>query len=329
MKLCQYFLFITSFSCLLSCNQTTKKEIHIDNIEIKTESTTNHSDSLVKRLNDSIKLESYYEWRKDIKTIESFHGNSSPLTKWEKEKDTLMINELLVQYPDLLTLYQYNDNSLDELKKDLHFVDVNGDKHNDIVFQGNSGGESEMTSIYLSDGYTFEKIFSEYQYIENLQFDDNKLISFEMFSPGCCADPQMVIFDYEVSHNNHTMSFSIKKARGYLDYTEAPTDILKEPVFFAITKETVPVRCDSYILDDTPNPEFEGYGDEGNSIAYTTKGKVGQAIAYKISNSQEWIFALLPCENSDYEYYSLNEEGNPSYPKEMYGWILKSDTNLE
>ncbi|WP_417368096.1 hypothetical protein [Flavobacterium beibuense] len=334
MKAFYSLLLITLSVCFVCCNK--KEKVVAEPLPVKYEadskydspidltSNENNYDSIAKHKRDSIKLEAFYEWEKNIGTI-SFPDTDSTFIKYEQKTDSTFINNFLKQTPEL---FEISEKTKEELIKNLHIFDLNGDQENDVIYQGFSGGEATITYIYINKKNIFKRVFSEFQYMQNLSFNNNKLVSFKMYSPGCCSDPLIVIYDYKVIYDtNNNMTFKIDKALGYEDYMEAPVNYFEKARFFNITKEDTHIRYSTYIIDDTENPYFDGYGDNGNNVGNVKTAETGKAIAYKTNDSQTWIFASFPCYCEFYDYHSNNQ--NEFYPKETYGWILKSDTDLK
>ena len=55
-----------------------------------------------------------------------------------------------------------------------------------------------------------------------MDYSDNKLHSFTLINPGCCADPQFVEYYFSVEYNDDIPAFVLDKTIGYLSNTEKP-----------------------------------------------------------------------------------------------------------
>ena len=73
-----------------------------------------------------------------------------------------------------------------------------------------------ITEFFLHRGDHYEKIFSGDQFIDKIDFSDNRLDSFTSLNPGCCADPQFLEYYYSVKYLQDKISFTLTKTVGYI-----------------------------------------------------------------------------------------------------------------
>ncbi|MGZ3957792.1 MAG: hypothetical protein ACXVBT_07895, partial [Flavisolibacter sp.] len=78
------------------------------------------------------------------------------LFKWkdiEKKSAKAAVDKFIKTTPKEFQAYKQKDPdlaflNLDSLRKDLHFLDLNGDGKDDVVFEGQSGGEARGVNIF-------------------------------------------------------------------------------------------------------------------------------------------------------------------------------------
>jgi hypothetical protein len=285
--------FLTVIIC--SCRQ--------QKIEVVTD---NHSEAL---LSDSVKFEHYFQWTQHIEYFKSYNYDSSVLLRAEKNRDSLMLLNFLIDNYDGVKLHDdFSYEPADLL---------------DIIYQGPTGGEQNITQIFLNKGDYYIKVFSGYQDVIKADFSNGRLNSFTLINPGCCADPQIVEYYYSVNYTVNIPSFKLDKTIGYLSQTEKPQTQLLTPKGFIVQTNNAKLRSDCYKLDHVEHPV---YGDNGNVIANYKSGSKGKTLGIKKDKSVEWIFAIM---NSDSKIDSCDFSTFKEQPTEIKGWMLKSDTDFK
>jgi len=291
---------------VLSCNQN--KEIHKDDQTNLPEVKTNEPDSVV--------FEKYSKWQESRKYNETSTRDTLILKSFEKNKDIAFLQEFLLAHDSLIV----SEYSFEEILSHLYAIDINGDNKKDVVFEGPSGSERDVVHIYLNKENNFEKVFTQYQYFRNLKFKNNRLISFSISNPGCCADPQVIDYDYTVSYKNDQPKFDLSKSTGYLEHSQKAITKLPVPTNFTIKKDGAVTRTECYIFDI----EHPFYGPEGNIVSKFKKGDTGMAIASSNEDGQEWLYVLMSPTKAKNINPTFGEQ--PTY---TYGWILKLETDSE
>lgn len=310
-----YFIFFVLISVLLySCDQENTKTIQKQTI---------HQPANNAILSDAAKLELYYAWSEKIEYINAFDYDDSLLFRTERNRDTVLLQAFLSANYDSIKYYEEFPYQPADLIKYLYALDFNGDSLLDIFYQGPTGAEPTIIHLFLNRGDYYTKVFSGYQKITNINFEGNKLTSFTLLNPGCCADPQMVEYYYSLSYNDSLPQFNLTRTIGYLSQTEKVKNLFSQPKEFLITFNHAKLRHDSYIMDDIENPLF---GNIGNILALYKKGSKGKAIGYKMDNGTEWLYSLMDANNTkeNFNYPTFEEQ-----PTQLYGWVLKSDSDLK
>jgi len=272
---------------------------------------------------DTDKIVKYFEWTEKIEYLKEPEYNRTILADNEKNRDTLFLQNFMAMNYDSVKLYNDFPYQPKELVKYLYAIDLNGDNLLDVFYQGPTGGEPNIIQIFLNEGHRYKKVFTGYQDIVNMKFEKDKLVSFRLFNPGCCADPQILEYNYEITYKKDEPIFSLNKSIGYLRLTEKVENSFNPVQKFAITVDKSNLRKECYFFDDAEHPVN---GSRGNITATYKRGAKGKAIGFKRDQENEWIYVLMePTSKIEQCVFSNFME----QPTQIYGWILKKDTNLE
>jgi hypothetical protein len=270
-------------------------------------------------LTDSAKIEQYFQWTSNIDYIKAYEYDLSVLPSLEKNRDTVMLLDFLITNFDIVKLFTDFPYQPADLVESVYAIDFNGDDMLDIIYNGGSGGEPNITQVFLNKGDHYKKVFAGYQDIIKADYSNNRINSFTLINPGCCADPQIVEYYYSVTYFENEPTFNLDKTIGYLSQTEKPQRLFSETREFAVKTDNSKLRSDCYLLDNVEHPV---YGGNGNAIATYNSGSKGIALGIKGDNGVEWIYAILNSNNK------INNCDFPSFlehPTEIRGWILKTD----
>lgn len=285
----------------------------------KNETVDNNADQNAQT--DSAKLERYFQWTEKMDYIKAYDYDLSVLPTTEKNRDTVMLFNFLTTNYDSVKLYADFPYQPTDLVKSIFAIDFNGDNLLDIIYDGPTGGEQNVTQLFLNKGDHYEKVFSGYQDIIKADFSNNRLNSFTLINPGCCADPQIVEYYYSVKYHDNKQTFTLDKTIGYLSQTEKPQRQLSEFKEFVVQTNNAKLRSDCYKFDNVEHPV---YGTNGNAIATYKSGSKGKALGMKKDKDVEWIYAIM---NSDNKIDSCDFPTFKEQPTELRGWILKTETD--
>jgi hypothetical protein len=274
-------------------------------------------------LTDSAKLYRYLSWTDSAEYLNGYNYNHDFLSHIEINRDTLqLLNFLAVIYDSIKTYEEFPFTQAD-LVKFTYALEINGDDLIDVIFDGPTGGEESITKIFLNKGENLELAFTGYQDIMDGDFTGNKLNSFTLINPGCCADPQIIEYFYSVNYSNSMPTFHLDKTVGYLSQTEKPQKTFQNPDKFSTKSVSASLRPECYILDSI---EFGVFGENGNLIANYKTGSTGRALGMKIEKGVEWMYVIMdPVHRLDNcQFPTFMEQ-----PTEIKGWILKSETDIK
>lgn len=296
---------------MVSCGQKNTSEENKDNL---TEAEQNK--------NDSIEFEKYNSYYQKT-TYENYKQyNTKVIVDYEKERDTLLIVDFLEA--NISKIFTYEDVPFEkhDLIKYIFLIDINDDGEKDVIYQGPTGGEGNITVIFLKQEKNYIEVFRQYQDIFEIEFKNEKLSKLSLTNPGCCADPQVVDYFYSVSYSGNMPTFKLERSVGYLSGFEEPKNKFNQEKSFTITKDNAKLRNECYELDS----EHPYYGANGNILTTYQKGATGRAFAEKNENGVFWLYVLMnkkvSFENSDFPTFK-------EQPIELYGWIKKNETNLK
>jgi len=272
-------------------------------------------------LTDSAKFEQYFQWTEKVEYLKAYNYDLSVLPTTEINRDTIMLLNFLTTNYDSVKLYADFPYQPSDLVKSIYAIDFNGDDLLDIIYDGPTGGEQNITQLFLNKGDHYEKVFSAYQDVIKADFSSNRLNSFTLINPGCCADPQIVEYYYSVIYADNKPTFKLDKTIGYLSQTEKPKKQLSSPKIFSVLIDNAKLRSDCYILDNVEHPV---YGGNGNAIANYKLGAKGIALGIKKDKNIEWVYAIMDANNKidSCDFPTFKEQ-----PTEIRGWILKTDTD--
>lgn len=289
---------ITVLTFLTSCKKELAQEIPVPATATDT----------VKDAAGAEKWEKYEAWQ-DTKDYRDFELDTMVLERLQTSRDEKLVasfakaNDTLKKFPG------------DSIPKMLYTIDINGDNRKDIIFHGSSGSEAFITHIYLQGPKGFRAVFSGYQHMSEPVFKNGRLASFVLLNPGCCADTSIEEHHYTVSWDTGAPVFLNKQSFFYVERMQKADRLFGAPKSFSITAARTVTRMDCYLLDfieDGP----------GNETGWFGKGDKGKALGWKHEDGREWLYVLMDPSNKTNK--ALKDE-RPFY---MYGWILKSETDL-
>jgi len=241
----------------------------------------------------------------------------------EQKVTPAQIDAFITQNRDRFQQFQQSYRPLDSLRKRLHFLDLNGDKLPDVVFEGESGGEAQIVEIYLNTGNSYRYVFSANQGILKIDWRENRLYRLYIDDWGCCDEPLNINKIYQASYKKPDAPEFIQTYQGcFIRGTVFPDSLFPAPIRFQLTNDKYKIRC-SPLLDDTTPQDWLPNGEaRGNCIAMLAKGAVGTALGKKTdATGREWWFVEI-----DEEYYPAKSDVLPGadkieFPTKIRGWV--------
>nr|WP_322623972.1 hypothetical protein [uncultured Flavobacterium sp.] len=271
---------------------------------------------------DSIVLEKYWKWI-EAKTNESFSikpTDTLALKRLEVNRNEELLDNFLTA-SDSLKSRLYDDYTPEKLKRHLYTFDFNGDSFEDVIYYGPSGGEGNTVHFFLNKQNGFKNLFTQSQTLQKPVVENGKLTGFTILNPGCCAEYEIVEYNYAVDYNKATPTFMLKNTIGYLDDYQKPEKMLSKEMPFTIKTAKASLRPECYIL----NIEHPIYGEAGNEIVAYDKGHKGKAIGTRKEDGKDWLYVQMEPTKTKKGYTDVFH----TQPTAVYGWIIKSDTDLK
>ena len=212
-----------------------------------------------------------------------------------------------------------------EFKRSFHFAELNGDGLPDLIYEGRSGGEANMVHFYLNRKYKMEWVFTDYQYLMDMQFRNNTLLSFVIFNQGCCAETVEFERHFAVDslfHCRLTIQRAILQGMKVSDrHYGHPDGFFDRPVKFRILNPEYTLRYSPGIIDTLPDDvDFtERDKKNGNIIARYPTGSRGFAWAYKkdTTGREWWLVEMEPAVFLSYKMFYDYDDKLTHY----YGWM--------
>lgn len=150
----------------------------------------------------------------------------------------------------------------DELAKVLHTVDLNNDKLDDVIFEGQVSEEEDAVIIYMNKGTSFKKEFSKDQHILHIKFDKGVLSAIAIEDEGCCGEVITRDQFYEVKpKSNGDLHFKLLESFEYLQETELPETYWPATKDVRVQHDKYKVRSAPVIDDSTSHADDEGVGN--------------------------------------------------------------------
>lgn len=240
-----------------------------------------------------------------------------------EKQNHILKAEFIKNHPNEFEYYRYETEympTLSNLEEHLHIIDFNDDGLDDIIFDGYSGGEPMEISIFINTGNSFVKIFTEYQKIHKIIFENGKIQRLYIQDDGCCAESVGINKFFHVDYSSKLPKVNkINEVQYILDRTEYPNKYFEKPIKFEILNNNYNIRF-SPVIDDTTEVYYRGESGTGNSLGKIKSGSIGYALAEKIDlTGRIWWFVVMNPKSEIYESLYYDEQYRPNTYK--LGWI--------
>jgi hypothetical protein len=163
-------------------------------------------------------------------------------------------------------------------KKYIFPTDIDGDGVADIIFNGPTGGKTEMVRIYLNRGDTFELVFEDYQYFTKFIKENKRLSALQTGDVGSGDSYLWFTRSYVVNWENGNPVFIRGKQVLSYKYNEEPREFYPVPVPFVSKADTMLLRASAAQLNEPFNPYLDTFG---NIIAKYRSSSRGTILASK------------------------------------------------
>jgi hypothetical protein len=237
-------------------------------------------------------------------------------------------NELKVKFiKNLPDDFEKKYNDMSYIKECLHIMDFNGDGLDDIIFNGHNGGsEAEYIIIFINTGNSFVKIFTEYQKIHKIVFENGKVNRLYIQDDGCCCEYIRINKIFSVDYSSKLPKINAISQMQYLNNSveKFPNSYFDKPIKFEVSNNKYNIRF-SPVIDDTTEVYYCGEPENGNSLGKIKSGSIGYALAEQVDTTGRiWWYVAMSPNSKIYESVYYNDEVHYYYPLNntyKLGWI--------
>ncbi|MET3978917.1 hypothetical protein ABIB62_001486 [Mucilaginibacter sp. UYP25] len=271
-------LFLIIAIGLVSCEQNTNK----------TKNNMNHSVAEKKAQSDSL---SY--------TVFPYNVEEFDWKNFDKQNNELK-NQFMrsppVELKDAYEYYKGEFSSVTDLQKALHIYDIDADGTDDIIFEGQSGGEPLETALILNTKKGLKVIFITLQTVKGITLDKNKRISkLYIKDPGCCAEYIEFNKIYDVIYTTSQPKIKLQYLSANHVSTYFPEKYLSRPINFEVLNDNYKLRTKP-IEDNKSQMALDGEIHSGNDVALLKKATKGKAFATATDKTgrEWWLVQINP-----------------------------------
>ncbi|MBD1383833.1 hypothetical protein IDJ75_00965 [Mucilaginibacter rigui] len=296
-------LFLILAIGLVSCKQ---------NID-KTKKNTDHSVAEKKFQSDTSPYISFPY------NVEVFDWKS-----FEKQNNELKNRFMQSPPAELKDAYEYykgESSSMADLQKALHIYDIDADGTDDIIFEGQSGGEPLETALILNTKQGLKVVFNTLQTVKGITLDKDKRISkLYIKDPGCCAEYIEFNKVYDVIYTTGQPKVKLQYLSANHVSTYFPEKYLSRPINFEVLNDNYKLRIKP-IVDDKSQMTLDGEPHNGNDVALLKKGTQGKAFATTTDQTgrEWWLVQIDPKFTVNKGFFHESEDSTLRACK--IGWI--------
>jgi hypothetical protein len=261
-----------------------------------------------------------------LKIFDSFNQNYNYNWRGIDNRQALDFKDKFIEYAkqnDLLKnefdIYEANV-GYGSVWNNLHVVDINGDKLEDIIYSGSSGGEANVVKFFMQKEVGFELIFTAYQGIVRVDWKNGKITTIMSHDWGCCAEFRIINTVYEVSYRDKVPSFAKIYQSIEYELMKKPIEYFEEPIDFSTDYDAYNLRAFPEVNDTIPiNADFNE-NRMGNTIGILSKGTKGKAYGSSIDETGcIWWYVEI---NNIFEVKdNVLFMDDLKYPTNVIGWI--------
>lgn len=200
--------------------------------------------------------------------------------------------------------------------KSLHFLDITNDQEKDIVYHGESGGESLVTLIFHSTGTGFRLCFESYGEVICGIHDDNNSIRILTFTEPIAECSDEYIFSYKLQNDEWVKEEQVILLNGQLVFPSAIT----HSKYYTVDTDSYNVRFSPKI----DNEIKENIQLKGNVVGVISRG--GKVQVLHENNGEDgrtWCF-IKAINTSEKTQFSECLYSHDTFKRlEVYGWVSK------
>jgi hypothetical protein len=232
-----------------------------------------------------------FYWKRYIRVASPPRAN---LKRHRSSGSSALVASFLVrrsEYLPELSVDSTNPVSDREVTKLLFPMDLDGDRHPDMVYSGPIDGEPGMVRIWLARGTDYQLVFEDYQYISKLKTESGRLVELQTADAGNDTGYLYFTRDYRISYGKGDPVFIKGKQTVIYKNTEEPPQFLEVPFTFTSRTDTLMLRASAARQNE---PFIPSLGSFGNIVARYRSTCQGTALARKITGpGNTWYFVEM------------------------------------
>lgn len=219
--------------------------------------------------------------------------------------------------------FDYHDvNSILEYRNSFHIVDFNDDKIFELVYNGWSGSEGEIISIYRLENNRIKLEQELAGRIVDIRKDTNNQSKIIVLDYACCAG--YVEHLEEFVYNQITRKFEIINDYALMNLIKIPKLNINQKKF-KVVKSKCNLRFSPKILKNLQDTSWFEPIDKQNIIAIFKYGDCGTAYSeLKDSKGNIWWFVVMEY-NPEGKNSILHGGNNDNDNFKPIGWVLQKD----
>jgi hypothetical protein len=257
----------------------------------------------------------------------------SSLFDWKKYEQVNLkeVNAFIAEQPNYFHHFkgknEYSTLTMKDLIKSIHFIDLNSDGVNEVIFDGPSEAEGNETIIFQKIKNQYKRVFIGRQSIVEIKWLSNGETKVYLSDFGCCAEYTTIQKVFKLTHNENGMIKLVKVYQSVV-FSEGklPDSLFLSPIRFKVTIDNYKLRHTPRFDDTSYQPwDYDTSKPAGNVIAFLPKYTQGYATGYKTDKSgRQWWYVEID-ERSILNNFKLY--GHEDFPTKIIGWL--SSTYLE
>jgi len=252
----------------------------------------------------------------------------------EKKVPRAIVTKFINQHPGYFSAYRHPEDysvTINDLYPCLHFIDLNNDGLDDVIFSGRSTAEGDMVEVFINTGNDYKEVLEEMQGIVKIDWESKKITRLYITNWGCCDDYRVENKIYAVVFDKSNMpTFTQVYQSANIFKAPKPDRLFDSPFRFEVLNTYYKLRSEPVIDDSTVKhwnadsaAEASGlnYGKGyGNGVALLPKNARGTAIGWKADNTgRVWWYVEIDAQ------YALQKNafdfGQDKFPTKSIGWL--------
>jgi hypothetical protein len=211
--------------------------------------------------------------------------------------------------------------TMTDLIKSIHFIDLDKDGTNEVVFDGPSAAEGNETLIFQKINGQYQTVFSGRQSVVDIKWLPNGETKIYITDFGCCAEYTVTNKIFKVTTVDGKKLKLSKIYQSLMFYQgQYPDSLFSTPIRFKVLVDNYKIRYTPKFDDTSYQPwDMDTSKPVGNVIANLKRNSFGYALGYKTDRSgRQWWYVEMD------EKTILNNaklDADASFPSKLIGWV--------